>query len=294
MVSAIITTHNRTCSILRRAIDSVIKQTYTGIEIIVVDDSSPSFEDRTNVINMMKNEYPMVKYILHDRCLGACASRNDGIKISRGEYVAFLDDDDEWLPEKTQIQIEILEKHQDAALVYCDYYVIEEGKKEKKIHNKKESSNDLLYDLFLDNIVGGTSFPLIRKTNLINVGMFDPEMPQAQDYDLWIRLARKYDFQYINKPLVNYYIHSGEQITKNIDRIIIGQQKIIEKNMDLLLQNKYLYWKRLSGLPPLYAKKRRPIKALSTLKHMILLQPGRIFDNIRCIANTISNMIRIF
>ena len=105
LVTAIITTHKREPEIVERALKSILAQTYKNIEIIVVDDSPESFESRKAVKDSVtRYTNQNVKYVQHDECKGACAARNTGLYMAKGEYVAFLDDDDEWLPEKIEKQ----------------------------------------------------------------------------------------------------------------------------------------------------------------------------------------------
>ena len=114
MVSAIITTYKREPSMVLRALDSIIAQTYRDIEIIVVDDSPADYSERDAVrlaIIKRQSENPdiSIKYIAHEKNMGACVARNTGLDAANGEYVAYLDDDDEWLENKLEVQVNVLE-----------------------------------------------------------------------------------------------------------------------------------------------------------------------------------------
>ncbi len=123
MVSVIITTYKREPEMVLRAIDSVLVQTFHDIEIIVVDDSPADFPARKDVraaVEMRQNENARIsiRYIAHSKNKGACVARNTGLEAATGEYIAYLDDDDEWLPEKIEKQMQVMQKS-NAGLVYC-------------------------------------------------------------------------------------------------------------------------------------------------------------------------------
>ena len=105
LVSAIITTHNREPDMVLCAVKSVLSQTYQNIELIVVDDSSPSFAQRAEVERSVRSASDDILYLKHEVCQGACAARNTGLSHARGYYIGFLDDDDEWLSTKIEEQL---------------------------------------------------------------------------------------------------------------------------------------------------------------------------------------------
>ncbi|MGN0612571.1 MAG: glycosyltransferase family 2 protein, partial [Porcipelethomonas sp.] len=176
MVSCIITTYKREVSILKRAVDSIVNQTYKDIEIIIVNDAPAEAELREEIRQML-DEYDMdIRYIVHDVNKGACAARNTGIKESSGEYIAFLDDDDEWLPEKIEKQIGAFKKSDSkTALVYCGRVTVNDttGTIEER---KAEFHEGFVFDLLImRNFIGSTSYPLLRTDVLREVGGFDPQ-----------------------------------------------------------------------------------------------------------------------
>ena len=126
MVSAIVTTYKREPSMVLRAINSILAQTYNDMEIIVVDDSPKDYpyrEEVKRVVTSRLEDFPQVKslYICHEHNMGACVARNTGLNAASGEYIAYLDDDDEWLPKKIEKQVKKIEQS-DAVLVYCGSY----------------------------------------------------------------------------------------------------------------------------------------------------------------------------
>ena len=135
MVSAVITTCKREPAIAERALLSVLNQTYKDIEIIIVDDSPDDYPLRKEVESMV-TRHAGVKYIKHAQCMGACAARNTGLRAASGEFIAYLDDDDEWLPEKTAVQLEAFTDDR-IALVYCDAYEVDDTTGNKKVCKRK-------------------------------------------------------------------------------------------------------------------------------------------------------------
>ena len=210
LVSAIITTHNRS-GLLRRAIESVLSQTYKDIECIVVDDKST--DDTKDVCAM----YPSVKYIYipPEESKGGNYARNKGIKASKGEYVAFLDDDDYWLPTKIEKQVALIEE-KDCELVFC-------GQKIESVEDKETTYFDSLPNpsycgdmqiIILQRICCTTSTMMVSRDALFAVGLFDENIAYWQEYELTIRLAQITPFFFVNEPLCVY-----RQDVKDLQRL---------------------------------------------------------------------------
>ena len=127
LVTAVITTHKRPPEIVERALKSILIQTYKNIEIFVVDDSPAEYELRSAVKNMVESYADRnVTYIAHKKCMGACAARNTGLEAANGEFIGYLDDDDEWFPIKIEEQLKGFDS-EDVALVYCGNNVFYES-----------------------------------------------------------------------------------------------------------------------------------------------------------------------
>lgn len=228
LVSAIITTYKRPIEILKRAVNSVIAQTYRPMELIVVNDCP---DDKASIyIKDLLDEFSesfSIKYILHEKNWGACKARNTGIDASNGEFVAFLDDDDEWMPDKIEKQLQgfVNEK---VGLVYSPFYnIMEEGKEELAIRETK--SGNLFADLLWTNCVGGTSMPMIRKSVFNDCGSFDEKLMSLQDYDMWIRIAEKYEMVCINEPLTRRFLQE-DSITKKFYKQVQGMEYFLNKH----------------------------------------------------------------
>ena len=228
LVSAIITTHNRKPEMVVRAVKSVLRQTYKNIEIIIVDDSSPDFIQRKTVENSVCSLSDKIVYIKNDVCQGACAARNTGLKYAHGEYVGFLDDDDEWRYDKIEKQLAAF-TDDSIAMVYSGILYVDEVNRRKFYEDNQYEKGKMFELLLRSNIIGSTSNPLIKKQCINDVGGFDVSMQSSQDYDLWIRIARKYQINYVDAPLVKYHLHPGYRITEDMDRKIKGTEHLLQK-----------------------------------------------------------------
>ncbi len=236
----VITTYNRPVETVKRAIDSVISQTYTKLELIIVNDC-PSNQELAQKVGELIRSYQdnRISYYINKRNLGACASRNIGIKRSRGEYVAFLDDDDEWLPNKLFQQIKLF-RNDRIGLVYCKYFRVDEKSKMRRSVPIKDIRKNSVKGLLKQNAVGSTSFPLIRKECFQQCGMFNTHLRSCQDWDMWIRIAKKYQVDFSNDFLVNYYV-SEDGITADMKKRLQGWKLMLRIYSEDYKQNKGAY-----------------------------------------------------
>ena len=215
MISVIIPTHNRDY-LIRRAINSVLCQDYSDIEIIVISDGST---DKTNEIVEEISQYDnRVKFIHYEPSQGSNYARNVGIDNSKGEYIAFLDDDDEWVENKLMKQWKMLNSDQELGFIYtgvrCIY--VNEGIEYLSIPYK---SGNLANSILLGNCIGTTSSAIVRREVLEEIGKFDLNLKALQDYDLWIRICQVTKVGVISEALVKYYNYTnGIQISSITDK----------------------------------------------------------------------------
>ncbi len=211
-VSVIIPTYNR-ANLVGRAIKSVLNQTYRDFELIIVDDCSTDNTDE--VIKEFQKIDNRIIYLKHDKNKGGSAARNTGIKVAKGEYVAFLDSDDEWLPEKLEKQIiHLNENHFGALISYTGYIrVNDKGNRSVFIPVKH---GDIYNDQLWKDYVSPTSAVMVKSICFKKVGLFDKSLPARQDYDMWLRISRHYTFDYIIEPLVLIYDTNSDSISSNI------------------------------------------------------------------------------
>lgn len=292
LVSVIMTTYRRQPEIVLRAIKSIKAQTYPSLEIIVVDDSPKSYELRADVRDAILNMAD-IRYLAHEENLGACAARNTGLQASNGAYVAFLDDDDEWLPEKIEKQIRLFSEDT-VGLVYCGNYIRNDINGSMRREPMKNCSGMIYEKLILENFIGSTSFPLIRKDYLVQIGGFDPLMRSAQDFDVWLRMARKWEVRCVPEPLVVYHVHGEERITTNPLLRISGQKRIIEKNAEFLQQHKNAKLLRQIKLAPEYASNKQLGKAMWIWFTNSIQRPLSIQSNVLILYRVLQNALLAF
>ena len=203
-VSVIIPTYNR-CNVLERAIQSLLNQTFQDFELFIVDDHSS--DDTHKVVAAIDDA--RIKYIRHGSNKGAAAARNTGIRNTSCEYIAFLDDDDEWLPEKLGLQLALLESSPpEVGGVYTGYESVDSFSG-KILHISRPVHTGNIYNaLLVNNCIGSTSTILLRRICFDVAGCFDENLPSFEDYDLWIRIAKYFQFHCISSSLYRYYVHN--------------------------------------------------------------------------------------
>ena len=286
MVSVVITTYKREPRLLVRAVESVQRQSYNNLEIIVVDDSPETYKLRSSVRDAIFSLENVI-YIQHDENRGACEARNTGLRLAQGEFIAFLDDDDEWMPDKITKQIQCF-TDDEIAMVYCGYKTLNETNNLLTESNHKFCEGYLYKKLLLEgNFIGSTSFVLLRKECLEEIGGFDPMMESAQDSDVWLRLAKQYKISCVKEFLGIYHIHDGERITSNFDKKINGITRLIEKNKAYIEENKYVDARYCRELAPLYASNGQFKEAIIRLSKAVKLTPGLWKDNLKCFIKLI-------
>ena len=242
LVSVIIPTYKRT-ETLKFALDSIMKQTYKNLEIIVVDDNGAESEYRKSVETIME-EYKgnsKIRYIANEKNMGGAAARNVGIEEAKGEYLAFLDDDDTYYPEKIEKQISVFEESTDdkLALVYCYVEQLDENGNVNYVL-KKQLKGNCLYEAMCIDCLAPTSLWLVKKSAVVDVGMFSI-VPSKQDATLILKLlAKGYTVDYVPEILCSYANFAiGEKITNYGTRSINGElmyREACRKTFDRLTQ----------------------------------------------------------
>lgn len=277
-VSIIIPTYKRSNN-LKRAIRSAERQTYKNLEIIVVDDNDPGSKYREETEKIIK-EFPSVTYIKNKKNSGGGVTRNNGIIAAHGDLISFLDDDDEYLPEKVEKQVKLYNKvknNHNVGVIYCYKQSFNVDGTLANIEKSDFEGHQLFNHICFFTMT--TSCWLCPKEALMNVGLFD-DIRSQQDATLMLRLlGAGYEIFRVAEPLVNFYRHSyTDGITKvnqkYIDETIVYQNKcrlFFEKLTPH--QQKIAEYHLGNRLCNLYIKNHDKKNALKVLKHMFKSNP---------------------
>lgn len=231
-VSVIIPTFNRK-NILSRAINSVLKQTRSADEIIIVDDGSNDGTDQ-----LIATNYPDIRYISQEN-RGISSARNKGIEIATGNWIALLDSDDEWLPQKLNRQISAIQKQPEFGICHTNEIWIRHGKRVNPMQ-KHAKYGGFIFSKCLPLCVISPSSVLIKRNIFNEYGFFDESLPVCEDYDMWLRICAFMPVLYLEEPLIKKYGGHADQLSKKhwgMDRFrIIALEKLI---MDPALSTGY-------------------------------------------------------
>ena len=205
-IAAVIPTFNRDL-VVSRAIDSVMRQTLLPSEIIVVDDGSTD-----NTANLIAANYPTISYLRTEN-KGVSAARNLGIRKAKSEWIAFLDSDDEWLPQKLEKQVAYLTVEQNYRIAHCEEIWIRNGKRvNQKVKHKKYGG--YIFEKCLPLCVISPSAVIIHRELFDELGFFDEKLPACEDYDLWLRICAKYPVLFVGEPLLNKFGGHDDQLSQ--------------------------------------------------------------------------------
>lgn len=230
-VSVIMNCHNG-ASYLREALDSVYQQTFRDYEIVFWDNSS---EDRSGEIALSYGD--PLRYFLSEEFLPLGTARNAAIKRATGKYVALLDCDDIWLPEKLEKQLDLLASTPDLALVYTDAFLVDEGNRVKEgsfFRQVEPFDGDVFWGLLTRNdnpIICSTV--MFKKDIFEQVGGFRPDLTIAEEYDLFLRIACLRRMSYLSLPLARLRQYEGSYSRKNRIRTSSEKIDVLEKAIEM-------------------------------------------------------------
>jgi len=240
-VSVIIPTYNR-AHVLTRAVNSVISQTYAPNQVIIVDDGSS--DNTREVINQYKqeilNEFKGEILYLYQENQGVSSARNLGIKQSKGDWIAFLDSDDYWLPNKLERQLEESMKNHQVNVIHTDEVWIRNGKRVNACRHH-EKHGGWIYRHCLPLCCISPSSVLIKKEVFEQVGLFDESLPACEDYDLWLKICHKYEVLYIPERLIVKTGGHEDQLSKafwGMDRFRVKALMNALRNLPLSIEEK--------------------------------------------------------
>ena len=222
--SVIIPTFNR-IDFLERAIESVNRQTYQDFEIVVVNDN-PADESK---INNLVAKFDKTTIVHHSHSKGGNAARNSGILNSNGDLIAFLDDDDLWLPEKLALHLKAHQENPVVGLVYSDSLNIFDNPLYKNEISSVPLPSNVLEAMGRAELGPQSSCVTIRRKCVEKCGLFDETLVNLQDWDYWFRIAHFFEFSHINQVLVHYKEHLGVRTSRNENKRRKGLDQICEK-----------------------------------------------------------------
>jgi glycosyltransferase involved in cell wall biosynthesis len=287
-VSVIIPTHNRASS-LATAIASALGQYAQDVEIVVVDDAST--DNTADVVAQYADS--RIKYVRQPVTRGVAAARNEGIRRSSGRFIAFLDDDDEWMPDKLALQLPEFYRDDNVGLVYSGRITILTATGESSVLNL---IGDLETQLRLFWIT--TSTVVVSREGIQRVGLFDEEMPCASDYDMWIRFWRAgYRTAAVNRPLAKYTVQANA-LSGDPVKLIAGRTILLTKHEAFFAEDRrsqgahyrrlgLLCWRagRASKAREAFARSFRSHRSIRPLVYTLLCSGGpglyRILDKFR-------------
>ena len=266
-ISVIIPTYNRKKT-LARAIQSVINQSFSPFEILIIDDGS---NDGTE--EWVKENFQNIKYIYQNNH-GVSSARNIGIENAYGDWVAFLDSDDEWLPNKLYEQVKAIESNPEMKFFHTNEIWIRNGVRVNQMKKHKKYGG-YIFEKCLDICRVSPSSVLIQKEVFDNIGVFDESLRVCEDYDLWLRITSKYPVVFLDVPLIYKYGGHADQLSKVNDGIesyrIQSLEKIINSGF-LSDEQKVLAVNALVNKMKIYSKglkKRKKLDALQDIKKNI-------------------------
>lgn len=246
LVSIILPTYN-CAAFLHYSIGSILLQTYDSYEIIVIDDGSTD-----NTKKILNPFIQRIKYIRSEQNKGLPTARNIGIRSALGKYIAFIDADDIWLPEKLQTDIEYFKTHSELSMVYSKHVNIDEkGRVLDEASKRRLPSGNVFAELFSEQNFIITSSVVVRKEVFETTGLFDEQLFNCQDWDMWLRIAFYFKVGGINTPLVKYR-HNPHSLSKNRNNVLKYQKIIIDKTYNNFKDkengiDEKLYKKRLAS-----------------------------------------------
>ena len=248
-ISVIIPNHNR-ANLLPRALDSVLSQSLAADEIIVVDDGSTD-----DSCALLKKNYPGVR-LLRQKQLGVSRARNTGINMAKGEWLAFLDSDDEWLPEKLEKQATRLCASDKPLVIHTNETWLRNGQPLKQLAKHRKYGGHI-YQHCLALCLMSPSSIMIHRDVFAELGSFDEALPVCEDYDMWLRICSRYPVAFLEQPLIIKHGGHKDQLSKKywgMDRFrILSLAKNLEQltleeadkqaTIDILLSKIAIYLK---------------------------------------------------
>lgn len=271
VISIVIPTFNR-AHMIHRAIESIKQQTFKEWELIIVDDASTDTTEE--IIRTYLKDDQRIRYIKHEKNQGGSAARNSGIKKSQGRYIALLDDDDRWYPEKLQLQYECSLRHPEAGLIYSGFCYVD-YETDQIITNVIPRYQGNVSSIILKNNIFALPTTLIKNECFQRAGLFDEQLTSFQDWDMWIRISLYYPFAYVKECLTEVTMH-GIQISSDLSSKIGSRKKLLEKYSNLIKRNSSILAYHYKSLAVLHAVNHAPRQAIRYLLRAFFIRPYKV------------------
>jgi glycosyltransferase involved in cell wall biosynthesis len=274
-VSVVVPAYNA-ARFVASAIESVLAQTYDDYEILVVDDGST--DDTREVVNQYKSA--KIRYIAQKNA-GVAVARNTGMAEGRGRWVAFLDADDTWFPTKLERQMHALRADSSARVCYSAFTVVDASLAPIGVRRSARVGTALEDLLLRGNIVGSICTVLCDREMILSTGGFDPRLSQCADWEMWVRLAARTEFVYVDESLVTYRQHDSN-MSRNAGLLETDSLLVLESGFGLPAlpepirkRRREAYARNYTVLAGTYFQARRYLDFLRTAAQAVLRQPSQ-------------------
>lgn len=248
LVSVIMPAYNAE-KYIAAALDSIFTQTHKYLEVIVVNDGST--DTTADILAEYKLRYGEKLVVIHQKNQGQVVAKNNGLKVSGGALLAFLDSDDLWAPGKIEEQVKLITSEPRIGLCYTEATLIDQNGEEFDYRQVDETYQGKCFEkLIMRNNITASSV-MIKRECLDKVGYFDETLRTCENWDLWLRISIFYELAYIRLPLAFYRVHGGH-MSGNLDKMRAGKLAVVKKNQGNLSDN--LYREALFGFHIGYAR----------------------------------------
>ncbi|NQZ02584.1 MAG: glycosyltransferase [Bdellovibrionales bacterium] len=235
-ISVIIPTYNRLAT-LPRAVSSVLDQSFRDLDIWIVDDGSTDGTADWVQNELLQNQQDIACHYLRSQNKGVSHARNLALKASAGEWVAFLDSDDEWLPNKLADQIRLLEAQPGLRLIHGEEIWIRNGVRVNPM-KKHQKSGGRIFDRCVELCCISPSTTLVHRSLFSEIGYFREDFPVCEDYDMWLRICEKYEVGFVETPLIKKYGGHEDQLSQKYVAMDYYRVKSLSQFVDSKLLSK--------------------------------------------------------
>ena len=237
-ISIITITRDR-AGFIAKAVESAQKQSFSNWELIVLDDDSN--DDTGRILEAFRAKDGRIRYYKNSPSLGISRNRNLGLSLSKGKYIAILDSDDYWTDnDKLQKQFDFLENNPEYALIGSNIAFVNTDGTLIRLSDNEASDTNIRAKMLTVNQISHSAV-LLRKKVLNETGVYDENLQVAEDYDLWLRIGRKYKFANLKETTVNYTVHNGNISNENTSKFYRVTEMIAKKNKNYYPN----YWKSI-------------------------------------------------